>query len=132
MKDDRKIAEDLNKKITSTFLRYFLVKPLDLKKVKKTFTTPVTKEVSKKDGVEANDYDEVKTEVKEVDSDWREGVVIKVPAEYRKLIDNGTAPVIVPGDRVIYKDRAAQYFDLYKDSQLVAQFDIVAIENDNN
>lgn len=126
MKDDHKIAEDLNKKVTYTFIRQFLVKPLPLKKVKKEFSTPVTKNVTKKDGVEAADYDDVKVETKEVDSDWREGIVIKVPAEYQKLIDNKTVETIIPGDTIIYKDVYAQYFDLYKDSQLVSPYDIIA------
>lgn len=126
MKDDHKIAEDLNKKVTYTFMRQFLVKPLPLKKVKKEFSTPVTKDVTKKDGVEAADYDDVKVETKEVDSDWREGVVIKVPVEYQKLMDNKTVESIIPGDTIIYRDRCAQYFDLYKDSQLVSPYDIIA------
>lgn len=126
MKDDHKIAEDLNKKVTYTFIRQFLVKPLPLKKVKKEFSTPVTKDVTKKDGVEAADYDDVKVETKEVDSDWREGVVIKVPVEYQKMIDNNTVENIVPGDTIVYRDRCGQYFDLYKDSQLVSIHDIVA------
>ena len=126
MKDDHKIAEDLNKKVAYTFIRQFLVKPLPLKKVKKEFSTPVTKGVTKKDGVEAADYDDVKVETKEVDSDWREGVVIKVPAEYQKLIENKTVESIIPGDTIVYKDVYAQYFDLYKDSQLVSPYDIVA------
>ena len=126
MKDDHKIAEDLNKKVTYTFIRQFLVKPLPLKKVKKEFSTPVTKDVTKKDGVEAADYDDVKVETKEVDSDWREGVVIKVPVEYQKLIDNKTAESIIPGDTIVYRDRCAQYFDLYKDSQLISPYDIIA------
>lgn len=126
MKDDHKIAEDLNKKITYTFIRQFLVKPLPLKKVKKEFSTPVTKDVTKKDGVEAADYDDVKVETKEVDSDWREGVVIKVPTEYQKMIENKTVESIIPGDTIVYRDRCAQYFDLYKDSQLISPYDIVA------
>lgn len=126
MKDDHKIAEDLNKKVTYTFIRQFLVKPLPLKKVKKEFSTPVTKDVTKKDGVEAADYDNVKVETKEVDSDWREGVVIKVPTEYQKMIESKTVESIIPGDTIVYRDRCAQYFDLYKDSQLVAPYDIIA------
>lgn len=126
MKDDHKIAEDLNKKVTYTFIRQFLVKPLPLKKVKKEFSTPVTKDVTKKDGVEAADYDDVKVETKEVDSDWREGVVIKVPTEYQKMVDNKTVETIIPGDTIVYRDRCAQYFDLYKDSQLVSPYDIIA------
>lgn len=126
MKDDHKIAEDLNKKVTYTFIRQFLVKPLPLKKVKKEFSTPVTKDVTKKDGVEAADYDDVKVETKEVDSDWREGVVIKVPTEYQKMIENKTVESIIPGDTIVYRDRCAQYFDLYKDSQLVSPYDIIA------
>ena len=63
----------------------FLVKPLEPVKVKKKISEPVVKDTKPKkdkDGIEAVDYDEVKTEIKEVDSDFSRAVVLKLPYEY--------------------------------------------------
>lgn len=63
----------------------FLVKPLEPVKVKKKISEPVAKDTKPKkdkDGIEAVDYDEVKTEIKEVDSDFSRAVVLKLPYEY--------------------------------------------------
>ena len=69
--DQSKLAQSVAEKIQYEFNREFLVKPLPIEKVKKEFTTPVsTGKHEDKDGIEANDYDEVKTEVKEVGSDF--------------------------------------------------------------
>lgn len=112
----------------------FLVKPLEPVKVKKKISEPVakdTKPTKDKDGIEAVDYDDVKTEIKEVDSDFTRAVVLKLPYEYTHPITSTEVyqmPIKV-GDVVIYKtSRGPMYFDLLKDSQLVHFYDIIAIE----
>jgi hypothetical protein len=64
--DQSALAEDVSSKIEYTFIDRFLVKPLDVVKVKKTFTKPVSdkKPVVDENGIEAVDYDTVETEVK--------------------------------------------------------------------
>ena len=128
--DQSVLAEDVASKIPYEFRDFFLVKPLDPVKVKKEFSTPVVKEnaaTSVKDDIEAQDYDEVKTEVKEVDSDYRRGIVLKSPVWYptEEMKEN---EVINTGDVVLFKDTAGMFFDLVKDSKIIRLYDIVAVE----
>ena len=114
--DQSPLAEDLAKKIHFDMLRDFLVKPLDVIMVKKEFDKPVAADTT--------------PEVKEVESDFRKAVVLKVPQEYETQMKNDTYPVppIHVGDVIVYTARAGRWFDLLKDTQLVRSFDIVAIE----
>lgn len=85
MIDQTQLAEDLSSKIKYEFRQMFLVKPLEPVKVKKKISEPVAKDTKPKkdkDGIEAVDYDDVKTEIKEVDSDFSRAVVLKLPYEY--------------------------------------------------
>lgn len=128
--DQSVLAEDVANKIKYEFRDFFLVKPLDPVKVKKEFNTPVAKtETAVKDDndIEAQDYDEVKTEVKEVDSDYRRGIVLKRP-EYYRIDEDSLEKEIKVGDVVLFKDTAGTFFDLVKDSKLIRLYDIVAVE----
>lgn len=135
MIDQTQLAEDLSSKIKYEFRQMFLVKPLEPVKVKKKISEPVAKDTEPKkdkDGIEAVDYDDVKTEIKEVDSDFSRAVVLKLPYEYTHPYNDEKIqqmPIKV-GDIVIYKASrlGAMYFDLLKDSQLVPLYDIVATE----
>lgn len=131
--DQSQLAEDLSAKIQYSFAKSFLVKPLEPVMVKKEFDKPVAKDdTPKKDenGVEAVDYDGVETEVKEVESDFRKGVVLKIPFDYQRQMEDDKFPAmpIKVGDILVYKNSYARWFDLLKDTHLVSQFDIVAIE----
>lgn len=131
--DQSKLAEDVSGKITYDFIDMFLVKPLEPIKVKKEFSKPVSNKEAVKDenGIEAVDFDKVETEVKEVDSDFRKGVVLKVPMSYvNQNADMNHSPLatIKIGDVVVFRDRSGIYFDLLKDSRMVRYYDIVAIE----
>ena len=132
--DQSAVAETVANKISYDFLDYFLVKPLDAIKVKKEFSKPVANDVPKKDenGIEAQDFDKVETEVKEVDSDYRKAVVIKVPLSYKKQLENADERnyiiEIKQGDIVVIKDTTGLRFDLLKDSRLVRYYDILGIE----
>lgn len=128
--DQTPLAEDVSSKIKYEFLDFFLVKPLDPVKVKKEFSKPVAKgkPTKDKDGIEAQDFDEVETEVKEVESDFRTGIVLKCPLYYTKTIeDNNSMCFIKIGDKVIYRATAGMQFDLLKDSRLIRQYDILGL-----
>ena len=130
MIDQSVLAEDVSSKIPYSFRDFFLVKPLDPVKVKKEFSTPVAKgePTADENGIEAQDFDEVKTEIKEVDSDYRRGIVLKRPEYYATADDLGTEREIKVGDVVLFKDAAGSFFDLVKDSKLIRMYDIVAVE----
>src|SRR5574344_292715 len=126
-------AQTISDKLEYEFRNMFLVKPLDPIKVKKEFDTPVpTTETPKKDksGVEAVDFDKVKTEIKEVESDFRTGVVLKVPDDYQIRMNDEKYPemTIKVGDTIVYKALAGKNFDLFKDSQLVSPYDVIGIK----
>lgn len=124
--DQSVLAEDVAAKIPYEFFDKYLVKPLEPVKVKKEFSTPVSDTPAKKDkeGIEAVDYEEVKTEIKEVDSDFRKGVVLKVPTVGQ---ETDTKHIKV-GDIILFKDRSTEFFDLVKDTRLVTYYNIVAVE----
>ena len=129
--DNTKIAETVSEKIPYETLKQFLVKPLDPIKVKKEFSKPVPSDEQKGnvDGIYAVDYDKVETEVKEVESNYRKGIVLKVPYEYQAMVNSDKFNVanINVGDTIVYKAGFAQWFDLLKDSQLVDSYSIVAL-----
>lgn len=125
--DQSVLAEDISNKIKYEFRDFFLVKPLDPVKVKKEFSTPVDTTVKKDDGLEVQEFTEVSKEVKEVDSDYRRGIVLKRPIWYptEEIKEN---EIINIGDIVLFRDTAGMFFDLVKDSKLIRLYDIIAIE----
>lgn len=130
--DQSELAESVAQNVPYQFLDFFLVKPLDPIKVTKEFSKPVSNGTPKKDenGVEAQDFEEVETEVKEVDSDYRTGVVIKLPMYYDQP-DDPERPTQRPlkiGDIVVFRETAGLRFDLLKDSRLLRQYDILGIK----
>ena len=101
------LAEDLSSKIKYDFRQMFLVKALEPVKVKKQISEPVVKDnkpKKDKNGIEAVDYDDVKTEIKEVDSDYTRAVVLKLPYDYTHPYDNKIQQMpIKVGDIVIFR-----------------------------
>ena len=133
--DQTPLAKDVSSKIKYEFFDSFLVKPLAPTKVKKEFSTPIASNKPKvdKNGIEATDYDKVKKEVKEVDSDYLTGIVLKVPYRYARWMESDKSidvPPVHVGDTVFYKARAFEYFDLVKDSHIVRQYDIIGTVHD--
>lgn len=125
--DQSQLAQDVADRIKYSFFDFFLVKPLDPIKVKKEFSKPVSNGSSKdENGIEAEDFDKVETEVKEVDSDYRRGVVIKCPTYYDKPDIEKNISI---GDVVIFRDTAGLRFDLVKDSRLLRLYDILGVED---
>ena len=133
--DQSQLAESVSSSINYEPKDMFLVKPLDKIKVMKEFSTPVVNDTTEEpteneDGVKAVDYDTVATETKEVDSDYRKAIVLKVPFSYASQINDPKFPTmsIVVGDTIVYRDGAGRWFDLLKDSQFVSAYDRVAKE----
>lgn len=132
--DQTVLAEDLSSKIQYDFTKAFLIKPLEPIMVKKEFDKPVINNAQpKKDenGIEAVDYDKVETEIKEVEADFRKGVVLKVPFEYQQQMadDKWPAAPICIGDVIVYNSKAGKWFDILKDTCIIYQYDIIAVEN---
>ena len=132
LEDTKKLAKSIEKGIRYEFSKEFLVKPLPRKKIKKSFVVPVKsdKQTGKdNNGIDAVDYDTAE-EIKEVDSSYREGVVLKVPTTYiSQKADprfNDNIPDVEVGDIIVYS--YGTYFELFKDTQLVSMYDVTAVE----
>ena len=128
--DQSQLAESISEKINMEFLDLFLVKPLAPIKVVKEFSKlPNTAPTKDKEGVEAIDVDKVETETKEVDSDYRKGIIIKIPFCYKvnKEEWKGVTQDLKPGDTVLFRETSGLRFDLLKDSRLLRVYDILAV-----
>lgn len=107
-------------KIEYTFTRDILVKPLPEEYVEKEITEPIATGKKDKDGIEQY---ETKTEVKKVPTAFKKGVVLAVPTGY-EWQDKDNHPEV--GDLVAYHGKGITAFDLFKDSQLVNPYNVVA------
>ena len=103
--------------IKYSFLKDVLVKPMPVTMVMKTITSQVPTQEVDEDGIAMYD---TKVEDTEVESNYREGIVLVLP-------ETGNDGSIKVGDKVVYAKRHAIDFDLFKDSQLIKLYDIVAI-----
>lgn len=120
-----KVLETVQSKLTYETLSEVLIKPLPPIMVKKHIIEQVpTSEIVDKElnaeGYETKEYD------KDVESAFREGIVISIPELHKKAIEAGTAANIKEGDKVVFNFRFSKDFDLFKDSVLVKPYDIVA------
>lgn len=115
-----KVLETVLNGLTYMPLKDILVKPLDPIKIQKEVTEAVGTGEKDVDGYEKF---ETKTETKEVESEWREGVVLVIPSCFEEgLLD------FKVGDTIVYNKKFAKEFDLFKNSVLVKSYDIVAIK----
>lgn len=99
-----------------TFEKDILVKPLEIEKIEKEITRQVPTGEKDEDGFEKY---ETETTTEEVTSDFRKGVILALPSTYEGHLKIG--------DTVVYVDKFAKYFDLFKDSQLVKPYDVIAV-----
>lgn len=111
-----KVLETVTNRIEYTPLKDILVKPLEPIMVKKEVTSPVPTGEKDEQGFEKYD---TKTDIVDVESEWRTGIVLSIGEELKDL-------TFSVGDTVVYSKKFAKDFDLFKDSQLVKPYDIVA------
>lgn len=118
MEERDEVLETVRAGLTYIPLKDLLIKPLDPIKVSKEITEQIPTGEKDEDGFEKYD---TKTEVKEVESEWAVGIIVDMPATMEDQFD------LHPGYKVIYNKKMAKDFDLFKDSQLVKPYDVVAI-----
>lgn len=117
---DKILLKQVVEKVEYTFTRDILVKPLPEEFVEKEITEPVATGKKDKDGI---DQYETKSEIKKVPTYFRKGVVLAIPTGY-EWQDKDNHPEV--GDLVAYPNKVATSFDLFKDSQLVNPYNVVA------
>jgi len=106
--------------IKYTMLKDVLIKPLESIMVTKQFEVPVVKDDTKPNEDGSLDYNKTELQTKEVESNFRSGIILKLP-------ENLGDVKLVVGQTVVYPRKFAIDFDLLKDSKLVKAYDIVAI-----
>ena len=112
-----KVLETVVDGIKWNMLKDVLVKPLPAIMVTKEFTEQVPTGEVDEEGF--NKY-ETKTETKEVESEYGTGIVLAIPTCVAE-------PEFKVGDKVVYNKKFSKDFDLFKDSQLVKPFDVIAV-----
>lgn len=121
LSDDKVLAQSVSNSIKYDTKKDLLIKPLAPIMITKEVQVPIVKDTvtDEESGLsDVQEYDEVETKVVEVESMFREGIVLKVPTSYENEYE--------VGDRVVYPTRVSAPFDLVKDSVLVQPFNIVA------
>lgn len=118
---DKELLQVVVSKLEYQPLRDLLVKPLD--------EVIVTKEIN--ETVETGEIDEatgmpildVKTSTEEVPANFRKAIILAVPSNHQ-WPDAANHPEV--GDTIAYVKKHAIDFDLFKTSQLVSPFNVVA------
>ena len=109
-----KVLETVVEGIEFTFEKDILVKPLEPVMITKEYEEQIPTGEQDEEGF--NKY-EVKKHTKEVESDFAKGIVLSVPT---------SVDTITVGEIIVYPKKFAKDFDLFKDSQLVKPYDVVA------
>lgn len=110
-----KVLETVVNGLEYSFEKDILVKPLDPIMITKEYTEQIP--TGEKDEEGFNKY-ETKTHTKEVESDFAKGIVLSIPT--------GADSTVKVGDTIVYPKKFAKDFDIFKDSQLVKPYDVVA------
>ena len=110
-----KVLETVIEGIEYTFEKDILVKPLGPVMVTKEYEEQIPTGEQDEEGF--NKY-EVKKHTKEVESDFAKGIVLALPQSVESNLN--------VGDIIVFPRKFAKDFDLFKDSQLVKPYDVVA------
>lgn len=110
-----KVLETVVNGLEYSFEKDILVKPLNPIMITKEYTEQIP--TGEKDEEGFNKY-ETKTHTKEVESDFAKGIVLSIPT--------GADSTVKVGDTIVYPKKFAKDFDIFKDSQLVKPYDVVA------
>ena len=118
---ENELLESVISTIEYEFVKDILVKPLDAIMVKTEFEEQIP--TGEKDEEGFNLYDTKKI-TKDVESDFAKGLILALPKEYKPI--EGQEP-LKEGNVIIYPKKFAKHFDLFRDSQLVKPYDVIAI-----
>lgn len=110
-----KALETIIEGIEFTFEKDILVKPLGPVMITKEYEEQIPTGEQDEEGF--NKY-EVKKHTKEVESDFAKGIVLAKPTSVECSVS--------VGEVIVYPKKFAKDFDLFKDSQLVKPYDVVA------
>lgn len=116
------LANYIADKVKWDMCKDVLVKPLEPIMIQREFEVPVVTEQTSEEGETINEYESTKKEIREVESNFAKGVVLKMP-------ESGNVEwAFKIGDTIIYNKRFSVEFDIFKDSVLVKPYDVIAVE----
>ena len=117
--DMGQVAQSVRDYIKYEMTKDLLLKPLAPLMITKVVSVPVPKDEAKdEDGNAILDYDNVEEKEVEVESSFRQGIVLKVPKGHENEFSIG--------ETVVYHVRSQAYFELMKDTVVVKPWDVVA------
>lgn len=115
-----KILETVVSKLPYAFEKDVLVKPLDPIMIDIEYTEQVPNGKKDEDG---NNLYDTKKSIKKEESDFTKGIILAMPTCLTALENK---PSYTVGDTVIYSKKFAKSFDIYKNSQLIKPYDVIA------
>lgn len=118
--EDKELLNTVLSKLEFQFIKDILVKPLPDEYVEKEITKPVNTGETDENGYQITDAETVTEKVPTV---FKKGIVLAIPSNYQ-WADPNNHPEI--GDIVAYSRKSTIDFDLFKDSQLVNPYNVVA------
>ena len=116
--DQTQLAESIAGKIPYDMQRDILIKELPPIMLKQKVKKPVIKEVADEEGLPINEYDSFTEEEQEVPSNFRTGIILKLPKDVTQY---------TVGMTILYNFRSTMSFDLLPDAKLIRPYDILAI-----
>lgn len=117
--EDKALLETALKNMNYVLTKDMLVKPLPEEFVEKEIVNKVSTGTFDEDGIEIFDSEK---KMQTVETVFKKGIVLALPEGYNWPSDNH--PEV--GDTVAYPGRSSANFDLFKDSQLVNPYNVVA------
>lgn len=118
--EDKELLNTVLSKLEFQFIKDILVKPLPEEYVEKEITKPINTGETDENGYQITDSETV---TEKVPTTFKKGIVLAIPANYQWTDPNNHPEV---GDIIAYSRKSTIDFDLFKDSQLVNPYNVVA------
>lgn len=119
-KEDKQILDTVLEKLDYNFIKDMLVKPLPDEYIEKEITKPVDTGKKDENGYSITDS---KVEKEKVLTTFKKGIALYIPDSYQWVDENNKPKV---GDTVVYARKSSIPFDLFKNSELVNPYNVVA------
>ena len=120
VKEDKELLNTVLSKLEFQFIKDILVKPLPEEYIEKEITKPINTGETDENGYQITDSETV---TEKVPTTFKKGIVLAIPANYQWR-DPTNHPEV--GDIIAYSRKSTIDFDLFKDSQLVNPYNVVA------
>lgn len=118
--EDKELLDTVLSKLEFQFIKDILVKPLPEEYVEKEITKPINTGETDENGYQITDSETI---TEKVPTTFKKGIVLSIPSNYQ-WIDPDNHPEV--GDIIAYSRKSTIDFDLFKDSQLVNPYNVVA------